>query len=104
MHIPRGRICFSISAVSYTHLDVYKRQDHGLAISGNTQILIAVGVVRKRLELAIGIGDKSDLLVGRARRVISIVPVSYTHLDVYKRQVPISYERHPRLSKSEYFR
>ena len=24
-----GRLAFTIKAVSYTHLDVYKRQDHG---------------------------------------------------------------------------
>ena len=48
-----------ISAVSYTHLDVYKRQDfHG----------------------------DMDFKVGGTRKGITAIPVSYTHLDVYKRQ------------------
>ena len=48
-------------AVSYTHLDVYKRQDPTRAFDR--------------------VGDQSADAVGE--------PVSYTHLDVYKRQVHI---------------
>ena len=50
-------------AVSYTHLDVYKRQPY---ITSDTRTML----------------DRSDELMEGAR----LVPVSYTHLDVYKRQ------------------
>ena len=52
-------------AVSYTHLDVYKRQDpRGIEADGNLD------------------GDYSDHL-----RQSDFAAVSYTHLDVYKRQM-----------------
>ena len=44
---------FRVVSVSYTHLDVYKRQHHNISHSHSTQ---------------------------------RVLPVSYTHLDVYKRQ------------------
>ena len=51
-------------AVSYTHLDVYKRQNYLCAVLW--------GAERISIETTLSIeGD---------------VPVSYTHLDVYKRQ------------------
>ena len=59
----RGR-----SPVSYTHLDVYKRQ------------LFIIPVVLVLLLLAM------------RRRSVTLQPVSYTHLDVYKRQVQDSAE------------
>ena len=62
----------SSKPVSYTHLDVYKRQtDSDL----NTVIINA---------------DK-DLIKRAVSNLIqnSINPVSYTHLDVYKRQTPL---------------
>ena len=48
--------------VSYTHLDVYKRQGQPHPVAGST-------------ELAVHRCNKADA-----------APVSYTHLDVYKRQ------------------
>ena len=65
--------------VSYTHLDVYKRQPciivallfvcrNAIQGLGNSSVPILSGVI----ELATRIGT---------------VPVSYTHLDVYKRQL-----------------
>ena len=52
--------------VSYTHLDVYKRQSvNGLVTYDN------------------GSGTKADI-----GAKLYIIPVSYTHLDVYKRQTP----------------
>ena len=54
-------------AVSYTHLDVYKRQTLYRAIYANTNIK------------SCGAGDWADEPCKRT--------VSYTHLDVYKRQV-----------------
>ena len=50
----------SLTPVSYTHLDVYKRQ--------------RLHLPQRRPDAAGG-------------RVLSHIPVSYTHLDVYKRQV-----------------
>ena len=58
----------SIQAVSYTHLDVYKRQ------------LLVSALVLKAVS-----GATHESMMG----VISIggvISVSYTHLDVYKRQ------------------
>ena len=57
--------------VSYTHLDVYKRQ------------LIAI----------VGRGMREAR--GTAGRIFSaLAPVSYTHLDVYKRQIKDSMAHH----------
>ena len=78
-----------LATVSYTHLDVYKRQLHNGAILqgggglvgcdlGNFRIV----VVEAALELIIPAPD---------------VPVSYTHLDVYKRQHPDPVRRHHHL-------
>ena len=55
-------------AVSYTHLDVYKRQEH----------LRHLGQHGGTAALAHHVGEAAD---GGA--------VSYTHLDVYKRQIPL---------------
>ena len=74
--------------VSYTHLDVYKRQRTGcsiLAVSttnagctpGASSPLARSAPIRRRN--------------GWPRP--SVIPVSYTHLDVYKRQVPASGRR-----------
>ena len=56
--------------VSYTHLDVYKRQEYLIILTGNRRQPVAqrhaVGCVQ----------------FSRSERI----PVSYTHLDVYKRQ------------------
>ena len=55
--------------VSYTHLDVYKRQ--------------AMGGINKAGAFATGVaGGIAGNMIGR-----TFGPVSYTHLDVYKRQV-----------------
>ena len=70
-----GVVSHQLAAVSYTHLDVYKRQVAALeegpgplaVISADTAIsIMAVNV-------------KQELVGG-------VIPVSYTHLDVYKRQ------------------
>ena len=59
-----------VPAVSYTHLDVYKRQD-GNKTPG---IDCTTGSLGQGLSLAAGMA-------------YGLKPVSYTHLDVYKRQV-----------------
>ena len=102
----------SSQAVSYTHLDVYKRQAEGMLreciargadrcvlISGRefggsdtfaTSQIIAAGVNK------VGVGPEDIVLCGRQAidgdtaqvgPQIAEKPVSYTHLDVYKRQV-----------------
>ena len=62
----------SVIAVSYTHLDVYKRQRQHL------QALMK----KSRLSLAEAKEKYPDWY---ERRIVKTV--SYTHLDVYKRQV-----------------
>ena len=59
----------SAGSVSYTHLDVYKRQEDNMVV----------------VSLAFNIGFDALCKVFNAD---GIRPVSYTHLDVYKRQVP----------------
>ena len=70
--------------VSYTHLDVYKRQvlDWELATVGDP--LMDLGSA-----LAYWVQADDDLVMQRMRRQPTHAPgtVSYTHLDVYKRQV-----------------
>ena len=68
-------------AVSYTHLDVYKRQAGILARYGL--------VLRDGVDISDACWVFQALVIreGLERR-IDPEPVSYTHLDVYKRQVP----------------
>ena len=78
-------------SVSYTHLDVYKRQVQGRAISdrdveGEKNVIVISSIMQKNLY-----GEGSDP-IGREIKVEttygteSFYAVSYTHLDVYKRQ------------------
>ena len=55
----------SLGSVSYTHLDVYKRQVN----NGNTDCTVGRSFPEMDIE-----------------KVVFHAPVSYTHLDVYKRQ------------------
>ena len=56
------------NAVSYTHLDVYKRQICGFRIYGKSR--------------------KSNCeYCENCKKLVSSITVSYTHLDVYKRQL-----------------
>ena len=64
--------CQYLHPVSYTHLDVYKRQ-----VKENT-----VQEVRKALQANIEAIQRATKLLEKQ----SDTPVSYTHLDVYKRQ------------------
>ena len=65
---PAGEVVsISSAAVSYTHLDVYKRQ---------VDIIITTALIP---------GKPAPRLI-TAEMVQSMKPVSYTHLDVYKRQ------------------
>ena len=61
--------------VSYTHLDVYKRQGQFRALEGSKPFIGQVGSVEQFAEW------KVEMVVAD-----ELIPVSYTHLDVYKRQ------------------
>ena len=72
------------SPVSYTHLDVYKRQVHHRAVRG--------GAYNRPRQIRQPDRDMcrrvfASLLPRRARFLHGVEAVSYTHLDVYKRQV-----------------
>ena len=93
--------------VSYTHLDVYKRQGvyfkeivkapGALAILGYTSFMITMAIGRFLSDVLVRkFGSRNVILTSGF--VISIglycavlfpylIPVSYTHLDVYKRQI-----------------
>ena len=70
------------TTVSYTHLDVYKRQAlaYGLGIGGARAGLLET-TYRTETETDL-FGEQAVLCGG----VCALMPVSYTHLDVYKRQ------------------
>ena len=105
-----NRIVYDITSkpVSYTHLDVYKRQDEQV-LRGierrnilNDRNLVAFGfqlerthavgqhIVETRLEYA-EFGQRLESGHGvLIEQLLVAAPVSYTHLDVYKRQLSIS--------------
>ena len=74
--------------VSYTHLDVYKRQDYRgntvEAVSSSSYLYGAHCEPGMRVIAEVNESDDSLYVT-----VYSYDPVSYTHLDVYKRQVCI---------------
>ena len=67
-----GDAVHGIIAVSYTHLDVYKRQEPVYSMRANAH----------------GINDLGNtyIEVDLTEQYMWYYPVSYTHLDVYKRQ------------------
>ena len=66
------------SPVSYTHLDVYKRQAIALAVSISLVSIFMMDGFRNML---------FDIIIEDLPHVVvSPKAVSYTHLDVYKRQ------------------
>ena len=93
---------FSSRTVSYTHLDVYKRQY--LPCTGDsppfwTAVTSTLALLLGSFEVPFGEGEACHYPVPlglQLARLLAIVatlsgatsvPVSYTHLDVYKRQV-----------------
>ena len=87
-----------IIAVSYTHLDVYKRQElRGANGTGKTTLLRAIAGLHQQKfgQIAFsGLDDAANneyvVLMGHLDAIKSnesVLAVSYTHLDVYKRQI-----------------
>ena len=69
--------------VSYTHLDVYKRQDKAhLVEMAHTNAVESLARESGRYAREEKLLDELAQVLGLAK------PVSYTHLDVYKRQSP----------------
>ena len=83
-------------AVSYTHLDVYKRQPQDVDAQAGVQPRIladakVVPLLRSDLSMAAsGIAQSVAIQEGdrveAGQTLIKLDAVSYTHLDVYKRQ------------------
>ena len=77
------RITPKFIAVSYTHLDVYKRQ---VCLMNVSRRLINTVVSCKKLKIIIW--ECSWYIIQIVvYQVVRVTPVSYTHLDVYKRQI-----------------
>ena len=98
---------FCTESVSYTHLDVYKRQDTYIEKDSSINDEIdklrhsATAALSEREDVIIvasvsciyGLGSPIDykemvisLRPGMIKDRDEVIPVSYTHLDVYKRQ------------------
>ena len=92
MPFERGEILFSkhFMAVSYTHLDVYKRQIAGTIRNAVNQMQLVNDWEQKK---ATGDVVKKQEGMTVTSQEESMIPVSYTHLDVYKRQVYRGYRR-----------
>ena len=71
----------SLEAVSYTHLDVYKRQEQDYV-----EALALQEVAHTLVERFFHVISTSEPYCGQARSWLYMESVSYTHLDVYKRQ------------------
>ena len=82
-----------INPVSYTHLDVYKRQTGAKIINRNLDAHAMQGVDHRNGGAWVvhggALGEFNFQPLGRSTAVgqQGLDPVSYTHLDVYKRQV-----------------
>ena len=90
----------SVRAVSYTHLDVYKRQAHNNVIAGHAHLsslgqsdstgnvgssdieLRTIVIEERCMTASLVLSKDVNLALELCMRT-----VSYTHLDVYKRQV-----------------
>ena len=82
------RMADANKAVSYTHLDVYKRQvvnlQHGAAVGVGDVVAKIPQEASKTRDITGGLPRVADLF--EARKPKDPAAVSYTHLDVYKRQ------------------
>ena len=75
----------NIAAVSYTHLDVYKRQALNDSESSRRGVNTWLNEQATR-EIYLEVADKAITDGGAWSVMTGFNPVSYTHLDVYKRQ------------------
>ena len=71
-----------VPAVSYTHLDVYKRQPLNNITDFESNHLAAIEFFDEDFPWRFSTGA-----VQNNRLIPWVTPVSYTHLDVYKRQL-----------------
>ena len=87
-------VVYPPGAVSYTHLDVYKSQGYKLLSLIIASLLLSVTFHTRLNLLVCGTSLLAAYLtpgVNRKRLSLTLIPfvltaVSYTHLDVYKRQ------------------
>ena len=77
-------------AVSYTHLDVYKRQQVPHARQSGKGLFPSAHGHAQPGDLGKSPGHKGGFCVVATTHAVAATgtAVSYTHLDVYKRQVP----------------
>ena len=71
-------------SVSYTHLDVYKRQVQvvdGYVLGKNPGIAVVIAYTADGYSVSFPV-----TVIGKPELSASVTAVSYTHLDVYKRQ------------------
>ena len=71
----------TFATVSYTHLDVYKRQDKGFLVFVDFIRLEVKGEFKVVIYVVFQLEPCCNFSHARL-----FLPVSYTHLDVYKRQ------------------
>ena len=84
-HYPSIRILpyHRCNPVSYTHLDVYKRQPHG-----SQRWMVSTGPAHVLSVLKVSASKRKNWWISSINWRLPIsIPVSYTHLDVYKRQI-----------------
>ena len=80
----KKRSPFSVGPVSYTHLDVYKRQEI-------TKAKIAIDdLLNNTVKLYTNEPESELSLEEEMEQTEQDMSVSYTHLDVYKRQILVS--------------
>ena len=77
-----------VTPVSYTHLDVYKRQVYNIGNHQPVELMTFIETIEK----ALGREAQKNFLPMQAGDVLATYAdiddsVSYTHLDVYKRQL-----------------
>ena len=75
---------FASASVSYTHLDVYQRQDLNITIS---VIDNGIGINGEDIPRLAKPFEQVENEHSRLNQGTGLGPVSYTHLDVYKRQL-----------------
>ena len=93
----------SPTPVSYTHLDVYKRQGFAMGAAGTDTAIETADVALmdddlRKIPAFVRLSRQTHaillqnivLALGIKAIFLALTPVSYTHLDVYKRQIRCS--------------